>query len=161
MNTFAPAHGLISSLAVISAMITPAILILASGNLVTSTLTRLSRVTDRARRLIAEVREARTGTDEQSIAFHNELLAHYRRRTSLIERALSAYYGAIGLFVTASLAIALDNFLRDTIPWLAVVLVVTGAILLLSGTIALVLETRLGAGVLRREIELSQLARPL
>ena len=55
MNPLAPNPGL----AIISTMITPAVLILAAGSMVTSTFSRLVRISDRARALMAAVDDAR------------------------------------------------------------------------------------------------------
>jgi hypothetical protein len=141
-----------SGISIISAMITPAILLLASGNLVSSTLTRIARVFDRAREIIDRARTARAANDVVAAELLEAMLRSYLRRTSLLERALSAYYLAIGLFVTASLAIAFDNVIGHAVPWLSIALVVSGAILLLLGSLAIFLETNLAAGVLRHEI---------
>jgi ABC-type dipeptide/oligopeptide/nickel transport system permease component len=143
-----------STLSIISAMITPAVLILASGSLVTSTLTRLARVTDRARVLIDRVRDFRASGESVQEARYAKLLKDYVYRTGLIERALSAYYLAIGLFVGASLTIAFGNVIDEVAPWLPTTLVVAGAVLLLVGSLAIFLETNMAAGILRRDIEL-------
>lgn len=150
---------LMSSLAIISAMITPAILILASGSLVSSTLTRVGRVFDRARVIMDRMEECVRNGDPEGADIYNELLRDYRVRAALAERALTIYYAAIGFFVMSSLAIGLDNFIHDRVPWLATALTVLGAILVLLGTLALFLETNFAAGLLRREIEIAQRGR--
>ena len=152
MNPFV-AHPPQSSLAIISAMITPAILILASGNLVSSTLTRLGRIVDRARaltdHLITHGRQMEGGANAELA----DILRVYRRRSIFVGRALSAYYSAIGFFIVTSLAIALDNFFQTLVPWVAVALTVVGVLLLLLGTVALVIETNLASGMLGRELD--------
>lgn len=152
MNPFT-AHTPQSSLTIISAMITPAILILASGNLVSSTLTRLGRIVDRARALgdhLAANRQAMSGGASDELT---DILRNYRRRATFVARALSAYYAAIGFFIVTSLMIALDNFMQSLVPWLAVALTVIGVLLLLLGTLALVIETNLASGMLGRELD--------
>jgi hypothetical protein len=141
-------------LAVISAMITPAILILATGSLVSSTLIRVGRIVDRARILMDQVAEFRSGGDETRATITIGWLLQYRRRAALVERALTLYYSAIGVFVAGSLAISIDNLTHDAIPWLSLFLVVIGAIFLFAGTLALVIETNMATGGLRREIDL-------
>lgn len=69
-----------------------------------------------------------------------------------------ALYAAIGFFVAASLFIALDNVLQNAMPWLAVVITIVGACLLLTGTIAMTLETNMAAGTLKREMDLAHQA---
>jgi hypothetical protein len=153
MNPF-NVHTTQPSLAIISAMITPAILILASGSLVASTLTRLSRIVDRARALADRLAEYRARGDQQSIEALTEILRIYRRRSLFVGRALSAYYAAIGFFIVTSLTIALDNVVGGVAPWLAVALSVVGVVLLLLGTVALVVETNLASGLLGRELDI-------
>jgi hypothetical protein len=138
---------------IVSAMITPAILILATGSLVASTLTRLARVVDRARTLIERVEVERARGDEAAARRTLVQLAGYKRRSMLVDRALRFFYWAIGLFIASSLAIAIDKALRDAIAWAVVALVILGAMALLLGAASLILETGLAAGVLRSEIE--------
>jgi len=57
--------GLSSSLAVLTAMITPAVLISASGTMILSTSTRLGRVVDRVRSLSDRCQEV-SSTDKKS-----------------------------------------------------------------------------------------------
>ena len=140
-------------LRVISAMITPAILILATGSLVTSTMTRLNRAGDRARAIMQQLVTERDTADAAHIRLYSGWLLNYRRRSALTERALTAFYLAIFLFVGGSLAIAIDDLLRDTIPWLSLILVLCGALFLFAGTLALVIETQLATGQIRSEIE--------
>jgi hypothetical protein len=152
MNPFI-AHTPQTSLAIISAMITPAILILASGNLVSSTLTRLGRIVDRARALGDHLAVHGSAMTVTASAEPTEILRNYRRRSIYVARALSAYYAAIGFFIVTSLTIALDNFMQSLVPWLAVALTVVGVLLLLLGTLALVIETNLASGMLGRELD--------
>jgi Protein of unknown function (DUF2721) len=149
---FSPSHSE-SYLPIISEMITPAILILAAGSQVNSTLTRLARIVDRTRVLIDLVALARKQSDLHGVQAATSWFPIYHRRVSLVERALTMFYLSIGMFVASSLAITIDHFIPDTLPWLAVALVVIGAIFLLTGTVALVIETHIAAGILRREIE--------
>lgn len=140
-------------LRIISAMITPAILILATGSLVASTITRLNRAGDRGRALLVEVIELRRKGDDAQVGLHTLWLINYRRRSAIIERALTLFYVAIFLFIGASLGIAIDDLLKNVVPWLSLVLVLGGAVLLFAGTAGLVIETRYATGQLRSEIE--------
>jgi hypothetical protein len=154
VNPLAPIHSAVSPfLAVISAMITPSILILASGSLVASTLTRLARVVDRARILIDRIPALRAAGGDDELAATMRWLRMYLRRAELAERALQLYYFAIGLFVAGSLAITIDDLTGHALPWLALVLVVCGAACLFFGTAALVVETNIATGTLRSEVE--------
>jgi hypothetical protein len=158
MNPLLP-HSQAPAISIISAMITPAILILASGSLVASTLVRLGRIVDRARSLIDRLDACKAAGDDKGVAVYRTILNDYRHRATLVERALSGYYAAIGFFVAASLTIALDNFINLIMPWLAVAITMVGATLLLAGTVALRLETNMAAGTLKREMELAEVGR--
>lgn len=149
----AAALGLPSVLGVISAMITPAILILGTGSLVASTLTRLSRVVDRARVLLDDIVAARAAGEEPALRTYLRWLRLYRRRSFFAERALTMYYVAIFLFVMASLTIAVEDVTRVAIPWFSLALVLLGACVLCVGTAFLVIETNMAAGMLRAEID--------
>jgi hypothetical protein len=144
--------GLPSVLSVISAMSTPAILILATGSLVASTLTRLRRVVDRARQLLADIVAARENGDAERADTYARWLRAFGRRASFAERALLLYYIAIFLFVTASLTIAIEHLTRAVVPWFSLTLVLAGAAALCAGTAALVIETNIANGTLRAEI---------
>jgi hypothetical protein len=149
---FVPGHSA-SYLPIISEMITPAILILAAGSLVNSTLTRLARIVDRTRVLIDLVAASREHGDLGGVQWAGSWFPIYQRRISLVERALTMFYTAIGMFVASSLAITVDHFIPDTLPWVSVSLAVLGVSFLLIGTVALVIETHTAAGSVRREIE--------
>lgn len=142
-----------SSLRLISTMITPAILILATGSLVSSTLVRLARIVDRSRLMLADIERYAAAGDTVRAGLCRGWLPSYVKRVSFVERALSLYYIAIGLFVAGSLAIAVDDLTKDSVPWLSLVLVVCGALALFTGTAMLVIETHLAAGQLRHEID--------
>jgi len=142
-----------SPLSIVSAMITPGILILAAGSLISSTLTRLARVVDRSRQLIDRLAHLREqGASDQGRRYL-QWLAAYTHRTLLIEKALQIFYTAIALFVVSTLAIAAANLADISLLWIAPVIVVIGTGGLLWGTTVLILETRLATGTIRDEIE--------
>jgi hypothetical protein len=139
---------------IVSAMITPAILILSAGNLVSSTLTRLARVVDRARTLLERAQDLYAEGKPDDAKLIEKWLWTYNRRVSLTERALTLYYTAILLFIASSLSIAVNNFLADRFEWMTLTFVLLGGLVLTLGTAALVLETNLAVGTLRNEINL-------
>jgi hypothetical protein len=153
MTPFSSAHST-AYLPVISAMITPAMLILAAGSLVNSTLMRLARIVDRTRVLIDTVAACRARNDCVEVETALSWFPLYQRRVFLVERALTLFHTAIGMFVACSLSITIDHFIPNAPPLPTILLVVTGAILLLIGTVTLVVETHVAAGSLRREIEI-------
>ena len=147
------AHAGTGFLNVIAASLTPAILILAAGSLVSSTLARISRIVDRARFLIARICEARGRGDAVTVDAETVMLRIYQRRSALVARALILFYAAIGLFVASSLAIATDGLTKNALPWLSLALVILGTILIFTGTLALVIEANIASNVLESEIQ--------
>jgi hypothetical protein len=140
------------SMSVVSAMIAPAILILAAGSLVSSTLVRLGRVVDQTRTLIQRGEELRRTGNSVALAVVDRRIDRQLRRAELTRRALGGYYLAIGLFLLASLIIAITELLHVAL-WLGPLIIILGGAVLIGATSALVFEVNLSAGTLREEIE--------
>src|SRR5213075_1024203 len=102
--------GLSASLTVLTAMITPAVLISASGTMILSTSTRLGRVVDRVRSLsdrLQELSRAESPAEfaEERRAMLYDQLDKLTSRSRLLQRALTTFYLAVGVFVASSVAI--------------------------------------------------------
>jgi hypothetical protein len=144
---------------VLGAMITPALLISASGTLVLSTSNRLGRIVDRVRKLIAEAAavppadDAPAGEAAARRAVITASLEQQFRRVRLLQLALTILYGAIGLFVGASLSTGLTTVARHEFGWLAVALGLAGAVALFVASVILVREARLAVLSTAWEIE--------
>lgn len=138
--------------AVISQMITPAIFILAAGNLINGAITRVGRIVDRTRAYFTRARELHATDPIAYRALLSELQI-LKRRSAAVEFALAMYYAAIGMFVAASLSVALDVFTGGRVPWLATGLTILGACAVFAGSMAMLVEVRLATGTLRREID--------
>ena len=132
---------------VLGAMITPAVLISASGTLVLSTSNRLSRVVDRVRVLSAEAERAAlpqgTPISPRRAALIGSQLNQLAKRALLLRSALTTFYTAIGLLVATSIGIALVVLLEWGGSLVAVVPGIAGACALLYGSLLLVREARL------------------
>ena len=139
-------------LSIVSEMITPGILILATGSLINSTIQRLSRTVDRARVLLADVKNLRESGQIEHAAMTICWLASYSDRVTLLERALLIEHASIFLFVASTLVIALNEITSGRFIWLAPAVVIIGTCLLFAGTLALAIETKIAAGQLRNEI---------
>jgi hypothetical protein len=129
------------SQAIVAAMITPALLILASGSLIATTLVRLARVVDRIRKLSELPAQVWTTAE----------LDRQERRALLAERALAAYFTAVACFVIAGFAIALDHGPIAALK-LPVIITIVGMVLIVAGSALMVAETRLSVTQLRSEI---------
>jgi hypothetical protein len=134
------------ALTVLSAMITPAVLISACGTLILSTSLRLSRVVDRVRDLsdgleVLFSQPEREFAAERRTEMESQLLIQ-SRRGRLLQRSLSSFYVALGLFVGTTVGIGLMSYA----PHLQLVpgpLGMMGTLTLLYGCMLLLGETRL------------------
>jgi hypothetical protein len=134
--------GFSASQAIIGAMITPALLILASGSLIATALVRLARVVDRVRKL-AEA--DRATADAAALRLH-------QRRALLAERAVLIFFAAVVCFVVAGFGIALDHLAADRLTWFPVAMTTLGMALIVAGSAAMLAECRLAAAQIRAEI---------
>ncbi len=137
---------------VLSAMITPAVLISASGTLILSTSNRLSRVVDRVRVLAAEAERLLQTAPSDPVkaaarrAFIADQLARLSARLLLLRSAMTVLYVAIGLLVTTSIAVGVMVLLHARYGWIPVAFGLLGASALLYGSLLLVREARLAVG---------------
>lgn len=135
----------IGSHEILTAMITPAVLISASGTLVLSTSNRLTRVVDRVRTLAKEMKELaaaqnQTQDDKERVA---RQLGTLTARVRLLRTAMTVLYSAIGLFIMTSMAIGILGALESEATWLPNVLALLGTGALLHTSWLLVREARL------------------
>ncbi len=137
----------------VSAMITPAILILAAGSLVASTLVRLGRVVDQTRAFILQGQQMRKEGQMVDLALVEERIDRQLRRAELARNALWGYYIAIALFLLSSVVLAIDQATHAPFEWLGPSIVLLGGLVLMLATLALVFEVGLSAGLLREEVE--------
>ncbi|MCM2317112.1 MAG: DUF2721 domain-containing protein [Thermoanaerobaculia bacterium] len=131
---------------VLGAMITPAVLISASGTLVLSTSNRLSRVVDRVRSLSSEAEQSSLPGGKALVARRAVLigsqLVQLAQRAEMLRTALTTLYASIGLFVATSLGVAAVVLFSWT-NFVAIAPGITGAFALLYGSLLLVREARL------------------
>jgi hypothetical protein len=132
---------------VLTAMITPAVLISASGTLVLSTSNRLTRVVDRVRALAKEAQEPSPGRSAEDVARQREFVAKQlgtlTARVTLLRTAMTVIYSAIGLFILTSIAVGLLSATGISLGWLPVALALAGTGALLHASWLLVREARL------------------
>src|SRR5438270_8497837 len=157
--------GLSSSLTVLTAMITPAVLISASGTMILSTSTRLGRVVDRVRSLSDRLQELphddpKADLLEEKRAMLYDQLDKLTSRSRLLQRALTTFYLAVGIFVATSVAIgAVAFFYARGLStgargaWVPVVMGLLGALFLFYGSMLLVFEARLALSTTHSEMD--------
>ena len=148
-----------SSLAVLTAMITPAVLISASGTLILSTSTRLGRVVDRVRSLSDRLEDlshgspAKTEFIEERRAMIFDQLDKLTSRSRLLQRGMTSFYIAVAVFVGTSVAIGLVAVSGTRYSWVAVVLGLLGACFLFYGSMLLIFEARLALSTTHAEMD--------
>ena len=135
-----------TGLEVLSAMITPAVLISASGTLVLSTSVRLARVVDRVRTLSGTLEDIFNTREDEIVAARRMQVEHQlelqTRRGRLIQRALTSFYLALCIFVGTTISIAISAF-APRVAWAPTWLGIVGMITMFYGCVLLVRETRL------------------
>jgi len=126
-------------------MITPAVLISASGLLVLSTSNRLSRVVARVRNLAekaAAINQSAGKLDEEYKKWLLDQLALLARRAVLLRSALTALYLAITLFVLTSISLGILSAFSPQYGWIPVTTGLVGSGILLFGSVLLISEGR-------------------
>ncbi len=148
-----------SAFTVLTAMITPAVLISACGSMILSTSVRLGRVVDRVRSLSDRLEDdsTRDGLNEtikerQAVIF--EQLDKLTSRARLLQRSMVSFYLSLGMFVATSVAIgivAIAGNARYNI--VAVTLGMIGAVFLFYGSMLLIFEARLALTTIHLEMD--------
>jgi hypothetical protein len=147
-----------TSLGILSSMITPAVLILATGSLVMTTSQRLGRVIERVRKLSQEFAQLGERIDEESSIENKRrilytLLRKSARRCKLLTRAMTFLYLSLGLFVATSLAIGIVAITELRFTWLPTAFGLIGAIFLFVSSSILIVESRLTLSAIADEVD--------
>lgn len=143
---FASTRQLSSVLDVLSAMITPAVLILASSSLLITTSNRSVRCVDRVRERVQEIEALGASTGEQTETKRKHLYSQLEintRRARLLQRAMSRLYGGISFFIATSVSIGIVSLIHVDIGFVPLVLGFIGAGFLFSASVYLIIESRL------------------
>jgi len=152
-------EGISSALAVLTAMITPAVLISACGTMILSTSTRLGRVVDRVRQLSDKLEELARAHPEielyeerRTVIFSQ--LDKLTSRARLLQRCMTVFYMALGIFVSTSVAIgAVAVSGAPRYNWIPVVTGLIGACFLFYGSVLLIFEARLALSTIHTEMD--------
>ena len=148
-----------SAIAVLTAMITPAVLISACGSMILSTSSRLGRVVDRVRGLsdkwesmTDDEKQTADAIERQAVTF--EQLDKLTSRVRILQRSMVVFYLAVGMFVATSVAIGVVAFTNNprynVVP---VALGLAGACFLFYGSILLIFEARLALSTIHSEMD--------
>lgn len=140
-------------------MITPAVLISACGTMILSTSTRLGRVVDRVRQLTDRLEELAHATPELELYEERRAmifgqLDKLTSRARLLQRCMTVFYMALGIFVSTSVAIgAVAVSGAPRYNWIPVVTGLIGACFLFYGSVLLIFEARLALSTIHSEMD--------
>ncbi|MCC6328728.1 MAG: DUF2721 domain-containing protein [Acidobacteria bacterium] len=157
-----------STIEFLTAMVTPTLLISATGSLVLSTSTRLGRVVDRARDLERRLGEMIYVEDKSEVPLYEkrvevivDLLDKVTSRSRLLQRAMATFYYGLGMFILTSVTIAIAG-LFNIYRWLPVPIGVIGILFLLYGSMLMLKETWMATATIKAEMDFTwELARRL
>jgi len=147
-----------SSLGILSSMITPAVLILASGSLIMTTSQRLGRVIERVRKIAQEfMLLEKKAEEEKAVKIKRRILYTLLKksalRSKLLTRAMTLLYLSLGLFVATSLAIGIVAITHLRFTWIPTALGMCGAAFLFISSSILIVESRLTYSVVVDEVD--------
>ncbi|MFC6617279.1 DUF2721 domain-containing protein [Deinococcus radiophilus] len=145
-------------LSVLTAMITPAVLLSGAGAILMSTTTRVGRVTDRIKYYTDRFRELIEGQhlDEGLAAAEKEMIIDqlelHSQRSRMLLRAMTGLYVAISLFVLSSVLIGGRELIQGYTGVVPTLTAILGSVSLAYATLMLSAEVRLSARATRREM---------
>jgi len=150
----------------LTAMVTPALLISATGSLVLSTSTRLGRVVDRVRQLEDRLSALIYSENKDDVPLYDkrvevvvDLLDKVTSRSRILQRAMGTFYYGLMFFILTSVAIAAVALL-DVYIWLPIPLGIVGIMFLFYGSLLMLRETRMAAATVNTEMDFTwELAR--
>ncbi|MDQ3801579.1 MAG: DUF2721 domain-containing protein [Acidobacteriota bacterium] len=155
-----------STIELLTAMITPALLISATGSLVLSTSTRLGRVVDRVRELEKRLQELIVVENKTEIPLYDKrleviiaLLDKVTARSRILQRAMVAFYYGLGFFILTSVTIAIAGIL-SIYRWMPIPVGVVGIVFLFYGSLLMLREARMATATINAEMDFTwELAR--
>jgi len=160
--------SLSSTIEFLTAMVTPTLLISATGSLVLSTSTRLGRVVDRVRALEVRLGEMIYAEDKSEIPLYEkrveviiDLMDKVTSRSRILQRAIASFYYGLMFFILTSVLIAVVG-LFNVYRWMPIPVGVVGIVYLFYGSLLMLRETRMANATINAEMDFTwQLAREL
>lgn len=154
-------NDLWATLAILSAMIAPLVLISACGSLIIATSQRLNRAIDRVRTISKEFKEFASkndGTSSEELALMFELVNRAAIRSLLLQRALSCLYLTLSIFVATSVSLGILALLTrkqmlHQYTWIPILLAMSGTALLLYSSFILIFESRIALTGVNHEMD--------
>jgi len=155
-----------STIEFLTAMVTPALLISATGSLVLSTSTRLGRVIDRVRQLEERLSGLIYVENKDAVPLYDkrvevivDLLDKVTTRSRTLQRALQTFYYGIGMFTLTSVTIAIATMV-NSVRWVPIPIGIVGIMFLFWGSVLMLRETRMATATVNAEMDFTwELAR--
>jgi len=145
------------TLSILSAMITPVVLIMASSSLILSTSQRLSRSIARARDVSDAIKTRISQDDGNGKSADPAILIQQlelaSRRANLLQRAMTSLYVTLFFFIASCISIAVVYFISSRYAWFPVILDLIGVIGLCYASILLVRESSVALSAVHTEMQ--------
>lgn len=141
------------SVSIVTAVVTPALLILACSSLITTTANRLSLLLDRVRELTHEIEKLLS--DSGSVnkrSFIGTQLGRGATRALLLQRALATLYLALGTLILTSVFVGVSA-VAGLNPGLIAAMVFVSVSFLFYASILLIRESRIALAAVKAEME--------
>jgi hypothetical protein len=152
-------NALNSTIEFLTAMVTPTLLISATGSLVLSTSTRLGRVIDRARQLEERLSVLIYVENKDDVPLYDvrvetivDLLDKVTSRSRILQRAMVAFYYGLGFFILTSVFIAVAG-LFNILRWIPIPIGIIGIVFLFYGSILMLREARMATATVNAEMD--------
>lgn len=152
-------NALNSTIEFLTAMVTPTLLISATGSLVLSTSTRLGRVVDRVRELEKRLSELILEEDHSKIPLYDtrldtvvNLLDKVTTRARILQMAMSLFYYGLGFFILTSVTIAGAAFF-PSYRLIPIPVGIVGILFLFAGGMLMLRETRMATATINAEMD--------
>jgi hypothetical protein len=137
---------------VISAIVTPAILILATSSLISATASRQSKILERVRSLSDDI-EMPTGLAEGKRKFLLTQILKATTRTRLIQRALLCLYLSLGALILTSVAVGVSSVAGMGNAKVILVAIFASLSLLFYSSVLLIRESRIALSAVDAEMD--------
>ena len=140
---------------IISAVVAPALLILACSSLIATTANRLSLLLDRVRELTREIERMHAegvGKNQGKHDFVAMQLGRGAQRARLLQRALATLYLALGSLLLTSISVGVGTAGGLT-PNFIVITVLLAVTFLLYASVLLIRESRIALAAVNAEME--------
>ncbi|WMJ72309.1 DUF2721 domain-containing protein [Cytophagaceae bacterium ABcell3] len=140
---------------ILSAMITPAILIVATGSLLLTTSQRLARSIERTRKLsdqFEKLTEEPSDKANTKFEFLYHQLQFASNRARLLQKAMTSLYLAISIFILTSFLIGIFEITNAEFAYFPLMSGMLGAMLLFLASMLLILESRIALKSVNQEM---------